>query len=83
MVLKNCIKYHWIQNKKIQHNVIPSEGEKLLLMSEAREVLLNQQTFNNSPRKLQRIPLDADNGCSKSEYSLYSINQRVQLVASN
>ena len=39
-------------------------------MSEARKVLINKQTFNNSPRSLHKIPLDPENNCFISEYSL-------------
>ena len=45
MVIKNCIKYFWIQNKE---NTTLCHNEQLL-MSEAKEVLIIKQIFNNNP----------------------------------
>ena len=30
LIMKNCKKYHWIQNTKIQHNFITSERKKIM-----------------------------------------------------
>ena len=70
MVIKKRIKYHCIENNKTQHKVITSERKQRLLMSKAREVHINKQTFNNSPIKLQKETFDSENVCFKSEYRL-------------
>ena len=36
----------------------------------ASEDRISKQTFNNRHRKLKKLPLDSENGCSKSEYNL-------------
>ena len=46
MIIRNCRKYNWVYDRKMQDDVITSEHEKSLLTSEASEVLFNNTTFN-------------------------------------
>ena len=60
MAIKNCKKHHWINDRKLQYNVITSEQKMSSRTSEASEVLFNNKTFNFGHKKLQELPLDSE-----------------------
>ena len=68
-------KYYQIQHTKILNYVITSERRQQLRTSGTSEVLINEKTFTNGPRKLQKnISVNSEHGYFESDYDL-SITQ--------
>ena len=56
MLRKNTIGF------RMKNKLLTSDQKIELQTSEAGEDFIDKQTFNNGHRKLQKIPLDSENG---------------------
>ena len=65
-IAKNTIGFR-IKNKKILESY---QEKKITIERRASEDLISKQTFNRGHKKLKKISLDSESGCSKSGYNL-------------